>query len=74
MLPRVIRCCIKILLLHTFVLIFTSKPVTKVTMQACLPRILAGKYETAKLEGEFKTDKHKKATSPQTRGSDLDFH
>jgi len=53
-------------------LISIREPVTAETMKEVLPHIMAGKHEAGKLDADFKNDKDKKATAPETRKSELD--
>jgi len=41
-------------------------------MKEVLPHIMAGKHDAGKLDADFKNDKDKKATAPETRKSELD--
>ena len=51
----------------------TSKQSTPMTVQSCLPAIIVGQHQTAKLEAELKDNRQKQSQGPQTRESELDF-
>jgi len=53
-------------------LIHFRPPPSAETMKEVLPHIMAGKHEAGKLDEDFKNNRDKKATAPETRRSDAD--